>query len=137
VVAAVGWFGYEHYKRHFALADTSPYNEEQVATQKKLQAEMHGQKAPIYRIVLTGGPCGGKSTAMAMISDRLLALGFRVFRVPEAATLIITGTGLNPGELQSEHERLMFEATIIKTKMALEDLYYNLAAAGTQPCVII
>jgi len=107
-----------------------------VAEHKKLQAEMHGKKAPIYRIVLTGGPCGGKSTAMATISDRLLSLGFRVFRVPEAATLILTGTGLNPG-LMEEHERQVFEGTIIKTKMALEDLYYNLAAASSQPCVII
>jgi hypothetical protein len=41
---------------------------------------------------------------MAMISDRLLSLGFRVFRVPEAATLILTGTGLNPGFME-EHVR--------------------------------
>ena len=37
------------------------------------------------------GPCGGKSTAVAMLSKRLSALGYAVFIVPETATLMITG----------------------------------------------
>jgi len=77
-----------------------------------------GGDSPIYRIVLTGGPCGGKSTAMAHISDRLASLGFRVYRVPEAATLLITAIGLFPPQM--DHlERVAFEGSMIKTKIAL------------------
>lgn len=108
--------------------------------QKEIQADMKADTksgvTPVYRIVLTGGPCGGKSTAMAMISDRLMSLGFRVFRVPEAATLLITGTGVQPLQLQ-EAQRTVFEGSIVKTKIALEDIFYAIAKSGTQPAVII
>lgn len=43
------------------------------------------------RLFATPGPCGGKSTAVAMLSKRLSALGYAVFIVPETATLMITG----------------------------------------------
>lgn len=42
-----------------------------------------------------------------------------VFRVPEAATLVITGTSINFGAMEVD-ERRVFEASIIKTKIALE-----------------
>ncbi len=48
-------------------------------------------QARLYRIVLTGGPCGGKSTALSAITDRLQGLGFQVYRVPETATLLLGG----------------------------------------------
>ncbi len=31
----------------------------------------------VYVVVLTGGPSGGKSTAMGVISDRLKSFGFQ------------------------------------------------------------
>ena len=50
----------------------------------------------VHRIVITGGPCAGKTTAMAKLSLRLQNMGFDVFVVPEVATLTITG-GAKPG----------------------------------------
>ena len=38
-----------------------------------------------------GGPCGGKSTALSILSQRLTSLGFQVYLVPEAATILFTG----------------------------------------------
>ena len=43
----------------------------------------------VMKIVLTGGPCAGKTTALAMIEERLTALGYRVFIVPEVATMAL------------------------------------------------
>lgn len=37
---------------------------------------------PIYKIVITGGPCAGKTTSLTKIRDDLTAKGFRVFSVP-------------------------------------------------------
>lgn len=37
---------------------------------------------PIYRIVLTGGPCAGKSTALDKICDHFSKKGFHVMVVP-------------------------------------------------------
>lgn len=44
----------------------------------------------VFKVVLTGGPCGGKSTAMSQLSERLQSLGYQVYLVPEVATLLIT-----------------------------------------------
>jgi nucleoside-triphosphatase THEP1 len=37
---------------------------------------------PIYKVAITGGPCGGKSTSLARIREDLISRGFRVFSVP-------------------------------------------------------
>jgi CYTH domain-containing protein len=43
------------------------------------------------RIVLTGGPCAGKTTALAYLSAKLSDRGFHPLIVPEAATLLMLG----------------------------------------------
>lgn len=40
------------------------------------------------RIVIDGGPCGGKTTALSRVSQELSDLGWKVLIRPEAATLI-------------------------------------------------
>lgn len=52
-----------------------------------------GQKdiAPIYKFVLTGGPCAGKTTSLDRLSTFFRDRGFRVYVVPEASTLLQTG----------------------------------------------
>ena len=45
----------------------------------------------ISKIVLTGGPCAGKSTAMSRIQEEFGELGYTVLFVPETATELITG----------------------------------------------
>ena len=48
-------------------------------------------KHPINRICVTGGPCAGKTTSLAMLNTHLVKLGFRVLIVPEAATMLMKG----------------------------------------------
>ena len=43
----------------------------------------------ITRIAITGGPCAGKTTGISIIEQELSEKGYRVFVVPEAATLFI------------------------------------------------
>jgi putative protein kinase ArgK-like GTPase of G3E family len=45
----------------------------------------------IVRICLTGGPCAGKTTAIADIKQDLIQLGMKVLVVPEAATALMKG----------------------------------------------
>jgi predicted ATPase len=47
----------------------------------------------ITRILLTGGPCAGKTTILAKLQKTLDDLNYRVFCVPEAATMIMKGGG--------------------------------------------
>ena len=53
---------------------------------KSEQVESH-----IFRICLTGGPCAGKTTAIASIKQDLTQLGVKVLVVPEAATILMKG----------------------------------------------
>lgn len=45
----------------------------------------------ITKIVITGGPCGGKSTAMSWVQNAFSQMGYTVLFVPETATELITG----------------------------------------------
>jgi CYTH domain-containing protein/predicted ATPase len=50
----------------------------------------------IWMIVITGGPCGGKTSALALLRSKLTDRGYRVLIVPESATKLI-GAGIHPG----------------------------------------
>ena len=47
--------------------------------------------ASITKIVITGGPCAGKSTAMSWVQNAFSQMGYRVLFVPETATELISG----------------------------------------------
>jgi hypothetical protein len=65
-------------------------------------AESNGQpKRKIWKLVLTGGPCGGKTTGQARLSTFFENIGWKVFRVPETANVLLSG-GINFGELTPE-----------------------------------
>ena len=49
------------------------------------------KKMEISKIVITGGPCAGKSTAMSWIQNAFTQMGYTVLFVPETATELITG----------------------------------------------
>lgn len=89
----------------------------------------------IHRIVLTGGPCGGKTTLLAAIRDRLSSHGFRIYLVPEVATLLGTA-GVPLGGNSPEQTRLL-EENILKVQMTLEDAFRSIAEAGAGPAVIL
>ena len=55
----------------------------------------------VYKLVLTGGPCGGKTTGQAKLATFFENLGWKVFRVPETATVLMSG-GIAFGELNDE-----------------------------------
>ena len=48
----------------------------------------------IKKIVLTGGPCAGKTTAMVKVIEHFSSLGYKVFTIPEVPTMF-TQAGMN------------------------------------------
>lgn len=63
----------------------------------------------VIKIVLTGGPCGGKTTALGYVSEKLREQGIEVIAIEEQATkLILSGkTPQNMGNY--EFHKLLFE----------------------------
>jgi len=81
----------------------------------------------MHRIVITGGPCGGKSTAMSWIKSYFEERGYRVLFVPETATELITG-GVAPWTCGKnvDHQKCQMKLQITK-----EDVFAY--AASTMP----
>lgn len=81
----------------------------------------------IMKIVITGGPCAGKSTAMSWIQNAFTQMGYTVLFVPETATELITG-GVAPWTCgtNSEYQKCQMKLQIEKEKVFCE-------AAATMP----
>ena len=80
------------------------------------------RKSHVLRVVLTGGPCGGKSSGMNKIKKALQALDYEVYCCPEVPTILIEG-GCNYPGLSDEKRRelLEFEINLMKLQLQLED----------------
>lgn len=89
----------------------------------------------IHRIVITGGPCAGKSTALARLTDRFESLGYKVFCVPEAATLLISG-GFRLVDTQPENTVLL-QTMLLNLQMSLEKSFHRAAEMSGKPSIII
>eukprot|EP01062_Namystynia_karyoxenos_P066458 TRINITY_DN60380_c0_g1_i1.p1 TRINITY_DN60380_c0_g1~~TRINITY_DN60380_c0_g1_i1.p1 ORF type:complete len:780 (+),score=211.75 TRINITY_DN60380_c0_g1_i1:76-2340(+) len=92
---------------------------------------------PVHRVVLTGGPCAGKSTGMAMLRSALEKNGINVFCVPEAATILIGG-GCGVIFKDCDDDKLFrFQLALLETQMALEDAFFAIAKATQKKGVVI
>ncbi|XP_076654197.1 TRPL translocation defect 14 isoform X1 [Halictus rubicundus] len=58
----------------------------------------------LYKVVLTGGPCGGKTTGQMRLCTFFENMGWKVFRVPETATVLLSG-GIKFSDLNAEEAK--------------------------------
>lgn len=86
------------------------------------------KKMKLSKIVITGGPCAGKSTAMSWIQNAFTQKGYRVLFVPETATELING-GVAPWTCGSN---LDFQTCLIGLQMEKERIFEQ--AAKTMDC---
>ena len=83
-----------------------------------LQIREGARQMEITKIVITGGPCAGKTTAMSWIQSNLTKMGYTVLFVPETATELITG-GVAPWTCGSnvEYQKCQMELQLEKEKI--------------------
>lgn len=79
---------------------------------------------PVSMIVLTGGPCSGKSSSLAHLTEKLSDYGFMVFVVPETATLI-TNSGIDRRIMDKSNQVIAYEEAIFDMQLAFEEIYKN------------
>jgi hypothetical protein len=81
----------------------------------------------IPRVVLTGGPNGGKTTALEELKERLPKLDITPIIVPELATFLYT-CGVRWVDVENnETGSFRFQANMIKSQMANEDMLFRFA----------
>lgn len=74
----------------------------------------------VKRIVLTGGPCAGKTTVLSKIEGYLLDKGYKVLIVRESATELISG-GITPHD--DGVGMLNFQKLILSYQYHKEEIY--------------
>jgi len=85
--------------------------------------------------VFTGGPCGGKSSALEWVSKSLKEMGYVVYCVPEVPTILMSGgpryPGLHPIKLP------IFEKHLLQLQIAMEEAFRGIAQTEEHPVVIV
>lgn len=89
----------------------------------------------IKKIVLTGGPCAGKTTALVRIIEYFSSRGYKVFTIPEVPTMF-TQAGMN---YLTKNKEFFFEGekATLETQLELEDKFMDMAQTINGPAVIV
>ena len=77
----------------------------------------------INKIVLTGGPCAGKTTALSWINNYFSKRGYKVITIPETATELIIN-GIAPWTCGTNYD---YQLTNIKLQKEKEKIYEEVA----------
>lgn len=93
-----------------------------------LAARQNTAVPSITKIVITGGPCAGKTTAMSWIQNAFSEKGYTVLFVPETATELITG-GVAPWTCGTNVD---YQKCQMALQCKKEELFTQ--AARTMPC---
>ena len=87
----------------------------------------------ITKIVITGGPCAGKTTAMSWIQNAFTKLGYAVLFVDETATQLITG-GAAPWLNNSNKD---FQLHLLQLQVAKEMAFADIAKTMKSDKILI
>ncbi len=101
---------------------------------EELLKNLEGQTSPeITKIVITGGPCAGKTTAQSRIQNAFTKMGYRVLFVPETATELISG-GVAPWNCKNNSE---YQKCQMRLQLEKEKLFEQAAEGMNVPKVLI
>jgi len=93
----------------------------------------------LHRVVLTGGPCAGKTTSISRIKTFFENIGWKVLCVPETATILLS-SGAYFCDLNDE-SKILFQENLLKTMLQIEDTINEIAkqyvSVRNQKCLVI
>jgi hypothetical protein len=91
---------------------------------------------PLYKFCFTGGPCGGKTTALARVFSYLRERGFEVITVPETFT-ILSSNGLSFDFFSTGGMDHVIQGTVLDVQCSMEDGIERILRARGKPAVIL
>lgn len=103
-----------------------------LATFANYRQQQDALKHKVYRIVLTGGPCGGKSSSIRLLTKVLEERGHTVFSQPEIPTLMMKGGCTYPG-LEGGDKLMAFESALIQMQLQIEKSFVQVGASLEDP----
>lgn len=89
----------------------------------------------IKKIVLTGGPCAGKTTALVKVIEHFSSRGYKVFTIPEVPTIFLQA-GM---DYLTKNQDWFYEGekSTLEIQLILEDDFTRMAQTINGPVVII
>src|SRR5574344_2449016 len=89
----------------------------------------------IKKIVLTGGPCAGKTTALVKVIEHFSSLGYKVFTIPEVPTMF-SQSGM---DYLTDNKDFFYEGekATLEVQLELEDKFQRIAEQCEEPSMII
>jgi predicted ATPase len=93
-----------------------------------------GHLSRVVRVVLTGGPCGGKSSVLSHLMRTACDAGYDVLVVPETATIMFNGGVQVPA---SEADVVNFQAQLMRVQLASERAFTSIAERTGHPTIIV
>jgi predicted ATPase len=95
------------------------------------------ETAPFFKFVLTGGPCGGKTTALARLFSYLRERGMEVITCPEAYTMLKTN-GMSSQDIYAvDGMDRIIQGAVLDIQMNYEDCAERILRARNKPSVIL
>lgn len=105
----------------------------EIPLEKLMQMREEKSKVQITKIVITGGPCAGKSTAMSWVQNAFTEMGYTVLFVPETATELITG-GVAPWTCGTNED---YQKCQMRLQAEKEAVFVQVAASMPNEKVLI
>jgi len=110
---------------------------EAAATSKTATEDAAGSRKRIVSIVFTGGPCGGKSTAMTQLGTLLRERMSDVdlYTVPETPTILFSNGARYPGH--ESPSLLAFEKAVVDMTIHVHDAFLAVAKSTNKRSVLL
>ena len=86
-----------------------------VSLDELLNNQKEQKNVKVSEIVLTGGPCAGKTTALSWINNYFTKIGYIVLTVPETATELISN-GVAPWTCETNYDYQLLQIKLQKYK---------------------
>lgn len=97
--------------------------------------DTYNYMSKVKKIVLTGGPCAGKTTALDTVVENFTRTGWKVFTVPEVPTMFTKG-GMDylTSNKAFFHEG---EKATLEIQLALEEKFMRMAETQEGPTMVV
>ncbi len=114
----------------------NPHGTFNPSTTPKLDRGTRSKKSLVYRVVLTGGPCSGKTSSLQSVQEACRQAGFEPFLVPEVPTILIAGGAAYPG-IEGGKRLIAFEVALLRLQLQIEDSFAAIARSLGKPTVVV
>jgi hypothetical protein len=96
------------------------------------------------KIVITGGPCGGKTTGMSALKKILTDDGYDVYTCPEVSTLLLTNGCKFPGccepecfVMEKNQVLLEYETQLLSLVIQLQRSFVGIASLSRRQSIVL